>query len=510
MNFRIAGLILFPILLTSCGRGIANTVIPNTLTVTPSKTAISTSTLVPTSTVTPFPPLSGNPPYLMLRDVQSLFLYDNDGRGRQIIQLPLDGHVFSPLKTIVSPDGQWLVFYTGSIGNTGYDEKLPVTLNLINLTDGTIRKVADIVTDGYQQKLEEVAINLKMLFPDFYKPLDDRDWVSSSVISEFTWRIYSVAWSPDGQYLAFAGQIDGLSSDVYLYDIGSNTIQRVNDDLQSVYGIEWSPDGKYIVFENSHPGYVYTGSSLYAVMPSEKTVKDPRPLQYSTWWSIKGWLSSDQLLISEGTDTAGDLDLKILNINNGQFKHLWEDSFGDYSIDNINQVILLNSSDFTEDEYMGIYFVGFDGEKEKILDGLYYFDLIFRGEKKHRFLASGVSIFAENKINGVVGVAFDGTITLLSQIRDRKIRISPDYAWMTIYNDEEINLYDQHDELVRTFPLPNVYQVLWHPDSKGIFYSSGKELYYLSVPNGEPLIIDQCLSEYCRFGFSVDDSIWLP
>jgi len=167
----------------------------------------------------------------MIRDEQSVFLYDNDGHGREVIQLPLDGHIFSPLKTTVSPDGQWLAFYTGSIGNTGYDEKLPVTLNLLNLTDGTIKKVADIVTDGYQQKLEEVANNLKTLFPDFYKPFDEWDWVSSRVTSEFTWRIYSVAWSPDSHYVAFAGQIDGLSSDVYLYDIELDTIQIIIKNL---------------------------------------------------------------------------------------------------------------------------------------------------------------------------------------------------------------------------------------------------------------------------------------
>jgi Tol biopolymer transport system component len=303
MNFRIAIFALSFILLTSCGQQDGQNLTLPTPIIVPTKTERPSPTLsltlTATSTVTPFPPLSGNPPYLMLRDEQSVFLYDNDGHGRQIIQLPLDGHIFSPLKTAVSPDGQWLAFYTGSIGNTGYDEKLPVTLNLLNLTDGTIKKVADIVTDGYQQKLEEVVINLKILFPDFYKLYDEWDWVSSRVTFEFIWRIYSVAWSPDSHYLAFAGQIDGLSSDVYLYDIDLDTIQRVNDDLQSVSGIKWSPDGKYIVFENSHPGYTYTGSSLYAVMPSKKVVKDLRPLQYSTWWSIKGWLSSDQLLISE-------------------------------------------------------------------------------------------------------------------------------------------------------------------------------------------------------------------
>lgn len=443
---------------------------------------------------------------------QELFIYDHDGQGRRSIVLPSDTRplgLSATLNRIVSPNGQWLAFHTGSVAISGEDDKLPLSLHIFSMKEGTTKKVSDLVTQGYQQKIEEVASNLKMLFPDFYKPLDDRDWVSGRVDAEFKWGIFSLAWSPDSRYLAFAGQIDGISSDVYLYDTESEMIQRMSDDIQSVSGIEWSPDGEYIVYRNSIPGYVYTGASLHVLKPSAQTIKDPKALQSSTWWSEKGWLLPEQLLISEGTDTAGDWDLKILNIKNGQVRHLWEDAFGDSAVDHENQVILLSSSDFTEPESMGVHIVAFDGKHEKILDGLNYFDLIFRGGEKHRFLASGIRISEVKEENSVLGIGLDGIITPLSEIRDRNISISPNHSWMLIYNDQEINLYDENDELVQTFFIPNVYALLWRPDSQGVFYSTSKELYYLSLPDGIPILVDECVAESCGFVLSDRDSIWI-
>jgi len=54
-------------------------------------------------------------------------------------------------------------------------------------------------------------------------------------------------WSPDGRYLAFAGQMDGLSSDLYIYDSVSGAIQRLSSGPQEVGWISWSPDGKWIL-----------------------------------------------------------------------------------------------------------------------------------------------------------------------------------------------------------------------------------------------------------------------
>jgi hypothetical protein len=238
-------------------------------TILPAQTQEPTSTFTPvpspTYTSTPFPALSVDKPYLMIRpnrESRELVIYDANGTGRKIIELPTDGHIKginSNLSTIVSPDGQWLVFYTGSLGNSSNPDNLPITLKLLNVNDGTIKKVADVVSNGYKDKLAQLADKLKKINPDYY---DQSDNLYDGLFEPFIWGIYSIAWSSDSHRLAFAAQLDGLSSDVYVYDLATDAIQQAEDALQSVSGIRWSPDDKKIIFKNTEPTmHGYMGAS---------------------------------------------------------------------------------------------------------------------------------------------------------------------------------------------------------------------------------------------------------
>lgn len=518
MNFRkVVILLLVFSFLTACGQGIATMLIPTVPMITPTGTIAPSPTVTPLPTATQFPSLSGKPPYLVLRQdyyAQELVVYDHDGSGRRIIELPKDGHIMginSSLRTIISPNGKWLVFYTGSVDIGEYNDNLPVTLKLLNIEDGTIRNVVDVVKEGYQKKLEKVADDLKKLDPEYYQPIDGIDWVAGSTISAFQYGIYSVSWSPDNRYLAFAGQIDGISSDIYFYDMESGAIQRVNDDIQSVSRIQWSPDGKYIVFENSIPGMTYTGRSLYAIKPGSTIVKNPKPLQSGTWWSTREWLSPSLLLGSQGSDTAGENELQTIDISTGRINYLWEGFFSDYAIDYKGHIIALNSGEFAQPEKFGLYFITFDGSQKKVFDGLYWLSLFFRGGEKHRFLVTGISYKAQYDLAGdAFGIDIDNKLTFLGKFNYQQISVSPDYSWLLMYNDQVLNLYDKNDELVQTFSIPNVSQVLWRPDSQVIFYLTGGELYYLSLPNGKPLFVDKCLVDKCIFDFDGFHSTWLP
>ena len=489
------------------------TLIPPTQTKTPTLTPSPAPS--PTATLTPFPTLSENKPYLMIqRDDQVFFEYDANGFGRNVVELPPEGHIpkiNSTLERIVSPDGKWLAFYTGNFGYTDTPENLPIALKLLNIGDGTVRKVAEVVTDGYIDKLDQAAEKLKTLYPETYKPIENHDWVSGSVRSAFEWSIHSVSWSPDGRTLAFAAQIDGLSSDVYLYNLETDSIQQVENSIQSVSSIDWSPDGKHIVFENSAPGYVYTGSSLYVVKPGNQIIDNPQRMYYGTWLFVGEWLSPNLLLVADGTDTAGDFNLQALNINTGQLKSLWPDAVGWYAIDPVNQIITINTGEFTKPENMGLYFVTFGGHQAKALDGLYWVALFFRGGEKHRFLMQGVSepsIPATYPITGdVVGFGFDGKLTTIGHFNYDKISISPDHAWLLMYDDEKLYLYDTNDELMKTFPINGIQNMVWRPDSQAIFYSNGNGIYILPIPDGESRLVDKCEEQY---GCSLDDIVWLP
>ncbi len=136
-----------------------------------------------------------------------------------MVELPSDGYIkglSTNLNTIISPDGKWLVFFTDFPEYRDGSLNEPVTLKLLNIIDGTVKTVANVVTNGYTEKLDQLAEKLKKLDPKRYKNIDDSsqpdgiEWVSSGLIKAFEWGIYSVAWSPDSHTLAFAAQIDGL------------------------------------------------------------------------------------------------------------------------------------------------------------------------------------------------------------------------------------------------------------------------------------------------------------
>lgn len=484
----------------------------STLILAPTKTQSPTPS--PTATVTPYPTLSTQKPYLLTwQGDQVFFEYDSEGLGRKVIELPPEGYIpfFPRLNSLVSPDGKWLAFYTGNIGLGDTQEILPVTLNLLNIDNGEVVKIIDVVTDGYTEKLEQLAENLKELNPDKYEPVDDFDWVLGSVESAFTWSIHSVSWSPDGHMLAFAAQIDGISSDVYLYNLDTGSVKQIESSIQNVSNINWSPDGKYVVFENSEPGAVYTGASLYAVQPSDRVIENPKKLYGGTWLHVGTWLSPNLLLVADGTDTAGIFNLQSLDIRTGQLIPLWADSVSDYAIDPSHKIIVLNTGEFAEPEKFGVYFITYNGQQTKVLKGLYWATLFFRGGEQHRFLIQGVS---ENGTNptlslagDIIGLDMQGRPTPIARKFDYdKISISPDKAWLLMYDEKNLYLYDVDDNLAQTFPTNGVYSVIWRPDSQAIFFSDGKAVYFLSIPNGNPRLIDECE----QYGCLLRDITWLP
>lgn len=193
-----------------------------------------------------------------------IVIFDADGHGQQIIDLPTNSEVVS-IPGAVSPDGEWLAYYTGGI----QDGKL--TLFVISLKDQQVRVVTQVITPNYEDGLYKIAEKLAKENQKTSQ-LTAGDWMAE-VQNTFIPGMHSLSWSPDSQTLAFAAQIDGPSSDLYLYDVKTSSIRRLIDDMENVYQLQWSPDGKRILLENAIPkagGYI--GIALY-IMQEEGSVE---------------------------------------------------------------------------------------------------------------------------------------------------------------------------------------------------------------------------------------------
>jgi hypothetical protein len=63
---------------------------------------------------------------------------------------------------------------------------------------------------------------------------------------------------------------------------------------------------------------------------------------------------------------------------------------------------------------------------------------------------------------------------------------------------------------VRSLPM---YPEIWRPDSSGLFLTDLKGLYYMDIPDGEPVLVDQRQGEkstYCGSLLALEYCAWLP
>ncbi len=152
------------------------TAIPVIATPIPTKTIPATSvpaTSQPAVPATVAPQTTTNGPYLAyLRDQGNrleLVLMDADGKGEAAFLYPLNRNVHTPysLSNLVSPDGSWLAFYTGSIGqisgNDGSDTA-DLTLNLMSLgikrPAGSTQVITRLLSADYPANFTQAAQEL--------------------------------------------------------------------------------------------------------------------------------------------------------------------------------------------------------------------------------------------------------------------------------------------------------------------------------------------------------------
>jgi WD40 repeat protein len=422
----------------------------------------------------------GNGPFVIM---------DVDSFGRKSIELP-DGGSVPHLPSAVSPDSRWLAFHTGST-ESPYD----LALNLLSLSDGRVHSVTSLLSDEYPQNLSLVVEALPSSYTEDHPA--ETDWLVQ-VKSAFLSGIHSLAWSPDGQYIAFAGQIDGPSSDLYLFEPETNTVRRLTDDLQNIKSLDWSPDGKWILFENSIPGEIYEGATLHVARPELQGVQSPRDLESGFWWRGLGWISPKYYLITGTNDSGGLQNLRTLNIETGQVTNLWSDVYLDYAIDYKNDLVALSTmpsgysfADPAPHAEDGFYFLTLYGRQKKVSEKIYW-NLEFLGNLTSQFIGSD-----GQKIEGIDEAG--SSTTICDWVNDSNthsgISVSPDRRWFVLYNKEGMELFNRFENNVRTFPYLNATNLHWRPDSQGIFLELGNGLYYFAVPNGGLRLVHQCPSE---------------
>lgn len=456
----------------------------------PTNTPIATITPAPANTPIPLPIPSFDGPKLIYKVYKkgfttSIEMMNKDGTGHKTILTPEEGDV-SYLSTAVSPDGKWLAFQSGT-----WDDHNS-RLNLLSIESGEKQAITYLLSEDYPDNFQKAVDKIKSSKTDLSKD----DEISVGTIA-MNFRVGQTAWSPDSRYLAFAGEMDGPTSDLYIYDVQEKTITRLTDDLLNIGSINWSSDGKQIYFSNIRPGIIYSWNIYYAInFETRKIQKQDIP----GWGQYDGCV--EQFCLSHFQGDGGDpRDISLTNMNTGKSKILWAQAFQFYAISPTHHGIAV--SGYSDSPNPGTYFIDFDGNKKKISD-LYFGELAF-WDGKEPFVIGG-------RQDGIFTITLDGKVKKVYSTGYYSFSSSPNnhtfIAYLGNFDEPQAKgliLFAENGSFIRLVGEDMVRQVIWRPDSQGFFYRTDKgPVYYLQTPTGDPAAVPD------SDDISLTDTVWIP
>ena len=143
----------------------------------------------------------------------------------------------------------------------------------------------------------------------------------------------------------------------------------------------------------------------------------------------------------------------------------------------------------------GTYLLSFDGSIRKISDEIHiFFD---KQDFSESYFAVGQS--------GLVRISSDGNITYFAENTPKinTVSLSPNNKWTLVAREETLELFSESLKIAHSWNM-SFNKIAWNPNSTGAFLNWKESLYYLSIPDGRPALIDTCTTQDCFFNY-----VWL-
>jgi hypothetical protein len=289
--------------------------------------------------------------------------------------------------------------------------------------------------------------------------------------------------------------MDGLSSDLYLYNTADGTIQRLSSGPEEIQWIEWSPDGKWILDASTYWMGLGMTYNLYATSVDGKVVT--RLLKDSQLETGLTWINAHTFLAYHSTNGPGS-GLERVEVESGSVDKVWDGHIISPVVDASGAWLALH--DYDQNGLFLIDLATLSSTKVEGPDQTHDYgilqDILSMGFEPERAF-----ITRDDTDLGLYYLATNGVLNSTGTSADL-FSVAPDQAnWIAIM--ENIQVFLEGDSQARTFNLPDgtnrgdFVKILWRPDSSGIFLvSSAGQLYALDFLSGDSTLVEQSIIFY--------------
>jgi dipeptidyl aminopeptidase/acylaminoacyl peptidase len=402
---------------------------------------------------------------------------DADGGGQRVIPFPPDANWMSKnFRTgLISPSGKWMAYLSGSAGKcmgNGTDSTNDLTLKLFNLSNGETRVVTRLLSADYPNNFAAAA-----------QQLGDPKITAAELQNTFVCGMSAAsAWSPDGNKLAFAGQMAGLSSDLYVYDLRDGSIKQMSSGPEEILSIQWTSDGQWILTSST---FVY-GAGVHGTPYRTKAdgsvvmevTENLAPLPGSGFW-----LNDHQYYRCKSTFGMGTYDLQVVDLKAQVTVDVWKGYFSALAFNpGKNWMAFYGTSvssrpaDDAPGFIPGIYLVNLTTfqqtrfEMPAVPDVSIYSILALQTSRREQFLLKASGADQE-----VFTLSTDGTLKSTGFRTADFLYQSPDKAeWLAF--GKQLQVISAEGVLLHSVDLPahlnagHIYSIAWRPDQTGLFF----------------------------------------
>ena len=433
-------------------------------------------TLTPSETPTPMA-ATATAPASGLQPAGPWLVYTTDeGKGLALLNVDGSGRTSIPISPLLdvrdlqdglSPQGSWLAVRTRqALDNYG------LNLDLIHLPDGKIERITPLVSPDLPERAKSA-------------PNSHPEEALKAVAEPGGLR-----WSPDGRYLAFIAVIEGISSDLYLYDMQTKKIKRLTSGSSQVATPSWSPDGNWLVVqevESFGDGQAWKVSNVWG---NKMTYPEVRELYIPSSTSggevFLGWTALDKMLVYS-RNTTGGFSIRLVDLEKLKVSNIYPGSFDEVSYDPQSKTLAFIFNEkvgVKTDQVPGLYLMQVDETTPRLAQA---------GEWHHLNWQPLLGVFTATGPQGALAVALEGTLNLVKG--EASAVLSPNKSWQACFAGGSsvspgVRLYKAGGELMQTISRDPTSSLVWQPDSNGFFFLANDQLFLDTFPKFQPQVVD--------------------